>query len=241
MMGKGSCCRQILIALLTASLVCSAAQAEARITGHVEDGFGRVLPQVSVEVLDVGSKARVAYGVTDSHGDFALANLPSGKFNVFVLVPGFKRFTLHEVHLVDGETLALPVINMQVILGCSSGSETPEGLKIAGPAVPLLLSGRFIDRKANSRAVSGVTVSINQYGQSNAQPTMTETKSDGSFRFVNVSAGDYKLTAAKRGYYPMNTSIVIWQGFLADPYTLELERCPTPACLARDRPIHICE
>src|SRR5271168_580193 len=85
------------IVILTASLM---AQNSGSITGTVRDASGAVIPGASVTVTNVDRGTSIATK-SNSDGDYLVAALPPGHYNVAVTQTGFKQFKLAEPITLD--------------------------------------------------------------------------------------------------------------------------------------------
>ena len=83
--------------ILTASLL---AQNSGSITGTVRDASGAVVPGASVTVTNVDRGTSIATK-SNSDGDYLVAALPPGHYNVCVTQTGFKQFKLAEPIVLD--------------------------------------------------------------------------------------------------------------------------------------------
>src|SRR5437763_8174057 len=77
--------------LLIFSAVCVFAQDTGTISGTVRDNTGAVIPQAEVSVTSVATGA-VRKTTTNSDGDYLIAGLPAGQYNITVSAAGFKRY-----------------------------------------------------------------------------------------------------------------------------------------------------
>src|SRR6266581_4334517 len=80
----------IAVCVLLPSTVALGQTDRGTITGTVSDATGAVIPVVMVEAKNVSTG--VAYQAASSEtGNFTLAQLPVGTYEVSALLPGFKR------------------------------------------------------------------------------------------------------------------------------------------------------
>jgi hypothetical protein len=66
------------------------------ITGTIADPAGAVVPIAAVEIRNVETGAVYQAGAS-APGDYTLAQLPAGQYEVSVNVPGFKKFVRQDV------------------------------------------------------------------------------------------------------------------------------------------------
>jgi hypothetical protein len=95
--------------------------------GVVKDMSGAVIPNATVRVTETGSGAELTAS-TDAHGRYKLRGLPTGKYQITVDSPGFKRMVAGNVHLAAGArrtndfTLEVGVISEMITVDASSVS-----------------------------------------------------------------------------------------------------------------------
>ena len=87
----------VCVLILTASLL---AQNSGSITGTVRDASGAAVPGANVTVTNVDRGTSIATK-TNSDGDYLVAALPPGHYNVAVTQTGFKQFKLAEPITLD--------------------------------------------------------------------------------------------------------------------------------------------
>src|SRR4051794_40863786 len=81
----------LLIAFCFLISVSAFGQIGGTITGTVADASGAVIPGVSIEAKNVATGATYQAGTSET-GNFTLANLPAGNYEVSATLPGFKKF-----------------------------------------------------------------------------------------------------------------------------------------------------
>jgi hypothetical protein len=77
-------------------------------TGTVRDSSGAIVPNAKVVVTD-RSTGVDRPSVTNSQGDYLVAGLPSGTYDIIVTVPGFKKFEANGVALDAAQKLRVDV------------------------------------------------------------------------------------------------------------------------------------
>ena len=97
-----------LIALLLLLLVPSGAYAQASITGVVRDTSGGVLPGVTVVAVNVGTGV-TQQTLTGASGDWRLAALPTGTYEVVFELDGFKKLVRSGISVEAAVTRSVPV------------------------------------------------------------------------------------------------------------------------------------
>src|SRR2546423_1811354 len=83
--------RQIVLCLVLSSLTAFAQNDRGTITGTISDPAGAVVANAMVEARNVETGS-VYHGGSSATGNFTLAQMPTGKYELTVSVPGFKRF-----------------------------------------------------------------------------------------------------------------------------------------------------
>src|SRR2546426_2946407 len=82
----------LLLAVCLVAVPAAFAQTDrGTITGTVSDATGAVIPGATIEAKNVGTGAIYTAGSSET-GNFTLAQLPAGTYQVFVLLPRFKKF-----------------------------------------------------------------------------------------------------------------------------------------------------
>src|SRR5271170_5733726 len=76
-------------------LICSVAAFaqgdRGTITGTVTDPTGAVVPNANIQITNTDTSAEYKVGTTNT-GNYTLANLPVGNYELTVDAPGFKKF-----------------------------------------------------------------------------------------------------------------------------------------------------
>ena len=94
------------------------------ITGTIADPAGAVVPSAPIELRNAANGA--LYQVESSTtGNYTLAQIPTGSYEMTVTVPGFKRFLRQNIVLGVAQTLRLDV-NLEVGLASESVTVTDE-------------------------------------------------------------------------------------------------------------------
>jgi hypothetical protein len=98
-----------LVSLLLVWTSAASAQIEqGRLSGNVKDAQGGVLPGVTVTATSpalIGSRT----AVTETDGQFLLANLPSGVYTLKFELPGFQTVQRENIRLSQGSTLSVDI------------------------------------------------------------------------------------------------------------------------------------
>jgi hypothetical protein len=99
---------RILLCLLFASLSLFAQSDRGTITGTVSDTTGALIPGVSVVATNVETSARYQTATTET-GNYTLAQLPSGLYQLSAELPGFKKYVRQGINVLVAQTLRLDV------------------------------------------------------------------------------------------------------------------------------------
>ena len=81
----------------------------SRLSGTVTDSTGAAIPNGSVVITNVLTKADVFTGKTDASGNFTALELQAGKYNVTIAAAGFKRTVLSGISLDLAQAQELPI------------------------------------------------------------------------------------------------------------------------------------
>ena len=113
---RGRVNRSGLIALLTAATLCTLSSATAfgqgsttaTIRGNIQDSSGGVLPGATVTVTNTGTKA-VQSAVSDDRGQYLLAGLFPGTYDLKVELSGFKSYQQRAITLSPSDTRGIDI------------------------------------------------------------------------------------------------------------------------------------
>ena len=92
------------IAILVVFTATAGAQDNASITGTVSDPSGAAVVNASITITNVAT-GQVRHTVSNSSGDFLLANLGAGQYNLEAAAPGFQKFTRTGIRVDVARTL----------------------------------------------------------------------------------------------------------------------------------------
>src|ERR1700674_3899173 len=104
----GTNCMAFLLAVVFLSSVSVFAQDTSSITGTIGDTTGGVLPGASVTIRNT-SRGIERPTLTNSSGDYLVAGLPQGQYDITVSMKGFKTFQVNGVVLQGAQKLRLDV------------------------------------------------------------------------------------------------------------------------------------
>jgi hypothetical protein len=122
------------VILLLASATAFAQLSTAQLSGKVTDTSGAVLPGVSVTMTQTDTKAARTV-VTDADGAYVISNLPTGPYQLEVMLEGFRSYVQTGIVL---QVAATPTINVALELGSLTETVTVEG---AAPIVDVKSAG----------------------------------------------------------------------------------------------------
>ncbi|WP_103507620.1 MFS transporter [Streptomyces sp. SM13] len=153
-----------------------------RLAGSVLTPDGAPVPDAAVTLTDVRGEV-VASTRTGREGGYVIGELIAGEYTLAASAPAFRP-------------AALPV-------SVQAARETRQDIELAGGAVL-----RGVVRATGGRPVEDARVTLLD-AAGNVVDTLT-TGSDGSFRFVDLSSGEYTVIAA--GYPPVATVLQVAGG-----------------------------
>jgi hypothetical protein len=138
--------RRLAILTLGLALCCASALAQSdrgTITGTVSDPVGAVVPSAPIQARNVDTGA-VYEAAGSATGNYTLAQLPVGTYELTVTVPGFKRFVRQNIAVPVAQTVRID-INLEV-------GQATESVTITAEA-PMLKteSGEMSDNVATER------------------------------------------------------------------------------------------
>jgi hypothetical protein len=116
--------RYLLVEFLTAAALLAQSD-RGTITGTVSDPAGAVVPNAPVQVKNIDTGVTYS-GATSTTGNYTIAQLPTGTYEVSVMVQGFKKYTRTGLAVEVAQTLRIDV-------GLEVGSAT-ESVTVTGEA-----------------------------------------------------------------------------------------------------------
>src|SRR5438876_4264192 len=99
---------RVLFCLLLASSSAFAQSDRGTVTGTVSDTTGAVIPGVSIVATNVENNSRYEAATTET-GNYTLAQLPSGLYQLSAELPGFKKYVRQGIAVLVAQTLRLDV------------------------------------------------------------------------------------------------------------------------------------
>ena len=100
---------RIAICSLTFAVAALPQSDRGSITGTVADPAGAVVPSAAVEMRNVETGAVYQAGASAT-GNFTLAQLPAGQYELSVVVPGFKKFVRKNITVEVAQTYRVDVV-----------------------------------------------------------------------------------------------------------------------------------
>jgi len=97
---------KVLFCLLLASVTSLAQSDRGAITGTMSDATGAVIPGVSIVATNVETSARYETVSTET-GNYTLAQLPSGLYQLTAELPGFKKYVRQGISVLVAQTIRL--------------------------------------------------------------------------------------------------------------------------------------
>jgi hypothetical protein len=114
----------------------------ATLNGQITDPHGRVVPNVAVEAVNIGTNV-VYSGKTNNDGIYTISSLPPGPYRVHVRRDGFKEINMTDLTLHTQDTLEQ---NFSLEIGSTSESVTVDSAATNdSPAVSLVVNRDFIE------------------------------------------------------------------------------------------------
>src|SRR5262245_36134826 len=99
-------CRIPIFIICVLFFVQAAYAQTATLSGSVSDSTGAAIPGVSITATDVGRQTPRAT-VSDERGNYRLALLPPGRYELRAALTGFKTYVRSEITLEIDQTLRL--------------------------------------------------------------------------------------------------------------------------------------
>ncbi|MCU1335740.1 MAG: hypothetical protein JWO19_1321 [Bryobacterales bacterium] len=99
---------RVTVFLLAAAIAAFAQSDRGTITGTIADPAGAVVANAPIEARNVGTGA--VYPVASSAtGNYTIAQLPSGNYEINVIVPGFKKYTRQGLTVQAAQTIRIDI------------------------------------------------------------------------------------------------------------------------------------
>src|SRR5499433_316435 len=98
----------VVTCLLLLNLAAFAQTDRGTITGAVSDASGAVIPGVTIEAKNAQTGAVYQAGTSET-GNYTLAQLPAGTYEVSATLPGFKKFVRSNLLVQVAQTVRVDV------------------------------------------------------------------------------------------------------------------------------------
>ena len=99
---------QVSICLLVLSVAVVAQSDRGTITGTIADPAGAVVASAPIEARNTATGA-VFQGASSATGNYTLAQLPTGSYEISVSVPGFKKYVHQNVAVDVAQTVRVDI------------------------------------------------------------------------------------------------------------------------------------
>ena len=100
--------RLVSLCLIASATVILAQSDRGTITGTIEDPTGAVVPNAPIQARNTEPGA-VFQGASSATGNYTLAQLPTGNYEISVSVPGFKKYVRQNITVGVAQTLRVDV------------------------------------------------------------------------------------------------------------------------------------
>src|SRR3974377_2491350 len=100
---------QIAVCLLAFAFAALPQSDRGTITGTVADPAGALVPNAAVEIRNVETGAVYQAGASAT-GNYTLAQLPAGQYELSVTVPGFKKYVRKNITVEVAQTYRWDVV-----------------------------------------------------------------------------------------------------------------------------------
>jgi iron complex outermembrane recepter protein len=151
-----------LMAVLCLSAFTLQAQTTAKINGNVKDATGKPVVAATVTLYTAADSFFVKAEITDANGAFSFEQLKAGTYFLSATAAGLQKMNSAVLQLKDGESLAVPTLQLQ-----------PGGTELKGVVVKGSYKKPMIEVKAD-KTVFNVESSINATG-SNAMELLQKS------------------------------------------------------------------
>jgi len=166
----------VLFCLFLATLPAVAQSDRGTVTGTVSDTSGAVIPGVSIVATNVETSARYETASTET-GNYTLAQLPSGLYQLSAELPGFKKYVRQGIAVLVAQTLRL---NVTLDVGSNNESvtvtEAAPLLRTESSEVATNVNAEFLNNVpilGIGRLASGATGIRSAYSVANVVPGAT--------------------------------------------------------------------
>ncbi len=160
-----------LLPLLILFAPMSFAQGTGSITGTVRDNTGAVVPKANVVLTDTGTKNSLRT-TTNDDGEYLVAAIPPGNYEMSVSVAGFKRYEVKGIVLrvaqrsrVDATLIVGEMKTEVTVEGVSSSSVETESSEVSGVVTEKQISQIVLNGRNFTQLITLTPGVSNQTGQ----------------------------------------------------------------------------
>jgi hypothetical protein len=191
----------VIVFLLLSALVALAQNDRGTITGTISDPAGAVVAGATIEARNVGTGI-VYPGASSGTGNYTLAQLPAGTYEVTVTVAGFKKYVRPNIDLPVAQVVR---IDAALEVGASTESVTVEA------AAPLL---KTESGELSTNVTTDVLDKLPIFGIGNSASSASGTGLRNPYAVLNVLPGaDWRPDASIRiNGTPSNTMAMRVEG-----------------------------
>ncbi len=122
---------RVVLIIAAAVVTASAQTVGASLQGVISDQSSAVVPNASVQIVNLGTAARHVL-VSDDNGRWRAPALPPGEYEIRATAPGFQTIVRQGVHLEVGQDA---VVDLRMEVGAVSSE-----VKVQGEALPINLA-----------------------------------------------------------------------------------------------------
>jgi hypothetical protein len=216
------------LVLIGAIVAPARSQGSRKIVGSVVDPLSVPIPDAHVTLYSLD---RILQTTSDSSGHFHFDGVLPNKYEIEVIVYGFKRFA-RPVDLTDNKPIVMeiappgsPVVIVSVMEVAPTGSCGPPYSIVYSPrktADAAALSGNAVEQYA-TRGVEAATVKL--VDPIGVQIAQQQTDKNGEFQFRQIAPGRYHIMTTHSGYDEMTTG----EFWVARENTTNITLRPVPA------------
>src|SRR5436190_9529746 len=104
----------VLILILLGALPARAQLTTGTLTGTIKDAQGGVIPGATVTLTSEARGTQLAPAVTNTQGDFVIANVAPDTYTIQVTMDGFKTLKRSGISVSPGDRVGLGVLSIEV-------------------------------------------------------------------------------------------------------------------------------
>jgi len=220
-------CRLLLVIIAVGQLTAQ----NGAVAGRVLDGRGIGVAMAEVKVWPSPDPAHTQYATTGEDGNFNVAALAPGVYDLRATSLGFKSVELRGLRIAASVRFVIPSLTMEVglIADCDDDVRPSYFTVSLGKREAGAIAGVVVGNAAG--VVSGATVRLFQKGKGVIGSAMT--RSDGRFSFPSVEVGsaEYWLSVAAANHFDEELRRVVVLPGLESVYPrIVMEPCRVGHC-----------